>query len=227
MARNLGIRSSIKKTTQQGVGWLYAADRSGAFKIHSVAVSLGTGELIYHDTFPSAQPPLYSAFSVSRKLVVSRAWMSRLGWPSPQMPIHSPISPQEKSLGSVFSEFDWGEVGPADEAAAVVQIGQGGQIVDAHLWPPIQAQNNIATRSYLSAWALVRDRKTPVAVAVAGGQAHGPARLAHATLMYVLTSRTGGPSFLVPAYRFSGQVNVSGSGPASWYAIVPAVPRKR
>lgn len=225
MARALGITSPVQRTVQNGVAWEFATDREATSQIHSVAVSLQTGELIYHNTRVTPVPVRPGAPPSAADIAAARAWLSRLGWPGEKMPIHPPASPLERDL-SWTVRFDWPGASPADAPAAALVLGRNGGVIEAHLRPPVEAQEAIPTVTYASAWKEVREGKVPVGVENMMGPspaAPGTGTVHTASLIYVLTPGAHGRLYLVPAYRFSGDATIPGvPGTRTWYAIVPA-----
>ena len=211
--------------------WIVAASGTppSRLPLHSVAISLATGELLYHDL--RANPPGNRGVRTQRRRAVSRAqaWLERLGWPGAAMPVLSDAPPTLNGLASTASSLavslGWPRVGQSDVPAAVLWVAPGGRVVEGLLWPPIAQRRSVATRSPQSAWNPVRAGRAPVALhaSVEGPFPSGSGAVRRVSMVQVLVTSQRGHPYLVPAYRFEGQVTLDGGqGTHAWYALAPA-----
>jgi len=121
----------------------------------------------------------------------------------------------------------WAGAGSADAPSAILVVNTSGHhVAEAHVWPPVEREIMVPSRSLSSAWADVQSGRAPIGVEdVMGLPAWaGIGTLQKASLTEVLTQDQAGRLYLVPAYRFSGTVTINGlPGRRIWYAIVPVV----
>jgi hypothetical protein len=223
LARQLRIHASPQRTTRGRVAWLVAAERGtpSSRLLRSVAVSLVTGELVYHDTsYPRQERWRDNAYAVS----AARAWLTRLGWPGARMPLteveHSGIP---RGLREI--EFTWVGVGAVATDAATLWLTPGGRVVEADVWPPVESARTIPTRKLSAAWTALRGRLVPLAVV--GVPPHttapGVGVMRHVTITYVLSTGTDRRLYLVPTYHFAGSARLRGiHGERICYALAPA-----
>lgn len=219
MAASLGIAGSVRHMTVEGDRWAYLSQQTGPMALHSLAVNLRTGELVYHDTRVSAPVPT----RVTRtEQEAARRWMSRLGWPGGTMRLRQPWSPQEAAL-SWAVRFDWPNVG-ANVPAASVSVDTRGVVTDAVLEPPAVAMEQVPLKSRQAAWNELQKRGGPIAVEGMVGvpPKPGTATLTYTWMAYIVAHAPDGTGYLVPAYHFEGRATISGDGTKRWFAIVPA-----
>jgi hypothetical protein len=100
LARTLGIRGPVRRSRQPNGTWAYAEDVTGGRHptIHSVAVNLATGALIYHDSRQSFTSRIPAPHNSLRNVGLARRWLSQLGWPGARMPVHTSTATQERRL---------------------------------------------------------------------------------------------------------------------------------
>ncbi len=211
--------------------WIVAASGTppSRLPLHSVAIALQTGELLYHDLRPN--PPANRGAQTQRQRAVSlaRAWLERLGWPGAAMPVLSvgppTFSGPSSTASSLGVSLGWPRVGQSDVPAAVLWIAPGGRVIEGLLWPPIARRRSVAARSIQTAWNLVRAGHAPIALhaSVVGSFPSGTGAVRRVSVVQVLVTSHRGHPYLVPAYRFEGEVNLNGGqGTHAWYALVPA-----
>ena len=223
LARQLSIHAPIQRTTRGRVAWLVAAERGAPSSRlrRSVAVSLVTGELVYHDTsYPRQERWWDNAYAVS----AARAWLTRLGWPGARMPLtaveHSGIP---RGLREI--ELTWLGVGAAATDAATLWLTPGGRVVEADVWPPVESVRTIPARKPSAAWTALRGRLVPLAVVGVppNTTAPGVGVMRHVTITYVLSTGTDRRLYLVPTYHFAGSARLRGiHGEHICYALAPA-----
>jgi len=237
LRQQLGIHSTPKRVTNplDHSQWLTAADGAvpSIAPLHSIAVSLQTGELIYHDS-PVAlpQPRRSRPLNASRAGALSRRWLAGLGWPAAHMPVQSTVPrPQmfPPSVGTVWEvRLGWAGTGPDAVAAATLLVMPGGHIVEARVWPPVARRGAVRTQNVAGPWQDVRDGRVRIAVEGMADQqpVNGIAMLRRVDVVQVLVTSMGREAYLVPAYRFTGTAQLRGvTGTRAWYALVSAAGR--
>lgn len=235
LARILGIHgASTPATIPQYRGlWVVAADGGlpSTTPLHSVAVSLQTGELIYHDV-----PVVAGRESHSQKLdstgAVARArrWLAGLGLPAGRMPLLSATLRTQMfppSAGIPWEvSFGWAGTGPDAIAAATLLVMPNGHVFEARVWPPVAREGHVLTRDIAGAWREVQSGRAPIAVEGMADQqpVNGVATLLRVTVVQLLVTNSSRGAYLVPAYRFQGTARLqSAAGTHIWYALVSAV----
>jgi hypothetical protein len=221
----LGIHAPVKRVTVNRDTWLVAADGGVPSRqpLHSLAVSLTEGELIYHDRrnnlLPHATAPLGRRMSVS----VARTWLARLGWPGHVMPV--------RFIGTVVSRpkvrivvLGWPKAGPAATEAATLWVTPNGSVIEAWVWPPIVQRGVIPARPIPAAWADVHTGRLPLAVRnlSSSTRAPGVGQLRTTKVLSVLTRGPHGALYLVPTYQFAGTVHTQGTRQHQWYSLAPS-----
>jgi len=240
MARRLGITARVTRVAGQDALWNVAADGSGlpnaTTPLHSLAVSMVTGEIIYHDLRYQAPSGPTGSHDREHAIAAGRAWLARLGRPSLRLRSATPLSGGATNEWVV--EMDWPGVDGATTPGATLTVVPGWHVSDARLWPLVARRIPIKARGVDVAFAAVQGGSAPLAVTetiaptlLAGG-GHATAR--RVDVVEVLTADIDGRLYLVPAYRFSGSALLrpipatgaprgnSGLIPATWYALVPA-----
>jgi len=222
--RLLGIRSPVRHTTAGSGTWAVAAD--GGFPsrrpLHSLAVSLATGELIYHDRRNLVLPRATRALARSRAVAVARRWLTRLGWPGTRMPLTDVESvhtlPKVQEI-----KFGWIGVGATATAAATVWVTPDRSVIEAWLWPPVVQGGAIRARSVFAAWTEVRAGTLPVAVEGVSPaiRTNGVGVVRRTSLVSVLSAEGVGALYLVPTYRFEGKTHIPGASIHTWYSLAP------
>jgi len=222
--RLLGIHSGVRQKTAGSGIWAVAVD--GGFPsrrpLHSLAVSLATGELIYHDRRNLVLPRATRALRRSRAVAVARRWLTRLGWPGKRMPLTEVESvhnlPKVQEI-----KFGWIGVGATATAAATLWVTPDRSVIEAWLWPPVVHGGTIRARSILAAWAEVRTGTLPVAVEGISPtiRANGVGVVRRTSLVSVLSAAGLGTMYLVPTYRFEGQTEIPGASIHTWYSLAP------
>ncbi len=135
------------------------------------------------------------------------------------------LSGPASTASSLAVSFGWPRVGQSNVPAAVLWVAPGGRVVEGLLWPPIAQQRSVATRSIQTAWNLVRAGRAPIALhaSVVGGFPSGTGEVRRVSVVQVLVTSQRGQPYLVPAYRFAGEVTLDGGqGTHAWYALTPA-----
>lgn len=121
--------------------------------------------------------------------------------------------------------FGWPRAGETNVPAGVVWVAPSGRVVEALVWPPVVKRQIVNALDIQTAWSIVQSGKAPIALHgnVVGLPPKGVGSEMQVCVVQVLvTSRRGSPQ-LVPAYRFSGEVQLEGGqGVHAWYALVPA-----
>jgi len=237
LRQQLGIRSTQKRVTNplDHSHWLIAADGGvpSIAPLHSIAVSLQTGELIYHDS-PDATRQLRRGrpLNASRAGALSRRWLAGLGWPAAHMPVQSTVPrPQmfPPSVGTAWEvRLGWAGTGPDAVAAATLLVMPGGRIVEARVWPPVARRGAVRTQNVAGPWQAIRDGRVRIAVEGMTDQqpVNGIAMLRRVDVVQVLVTSVGRGAYLVPVYRFAGTAQLRGvAGTRVWYALVSA-PRR-
>ncbi len=225
-ARALGIHAPVRRTVTGHAAWLVATESGGAprVSVHSIAVSVLTGELVYHDASSAAatRPARWrdNPFAVA----AARAWLMRLGWPAARMPLAA-IEHTGIPTGLREVEFEWVGVGAAATDAATLWITSRGRVVEADVWPLVEGVRSIPARDIAAAWTAVRGQRVPLAVEGVPPHTMAPGvGLMHAvTITHVLSTGADGRSYLVPAYHFAGTARLRGIyGEHICYALAPA-----
>lgn len=230
----LGMTGPIKRHTRSDGTWIYAveAHRNAATtpepqyaqnEQQSIAISLRTGELVYHGSSPGASPVML-ALNDAGNVKRARSWMRRLGLSMQPLPLHPAASSQEAQFINTVT-LGWRGISSSNVPQAQVAFAANRQIIDAHIWPPIARAESVSARGYAHAWPAIRDGKAPLGVAniVGPPPLPGSGQLGHIGVLQVLTKDDTGHVYLVPAYRFEGPVAIHGLPNArTWFAIVPA-----
>jgi hypothetical protein len=210
--RVLRIEGRVHRLRAGGARWLVASDGGNRpHSLHSVAVSLATGELIYHDRRNYVLPRSAHALGKGTAVSVARHWLGRLGWPGESMPV--------RDIGLVRDRpkvrrvvLGWPGVRNAAIEAAVLWVTPDHSVIEADVWPRVTASGSISIRSPADAWADVSSHKAPVAVRGAAhdtGTLRGRVRRASRVLILVPGGR--GTLYLVPAYEFRGTGRIGGA----------------
>lgn len=211
--------------------WIVAASGTppSRLPLHSVAISLATGELLYHDLRANPTANRGAHPQRQRAVALARAWLERLGWPGAAMPVLSDAPPTLSGPASTASSLavslGWPRVGQSDVPAAVLWIAPSGRVVEGLLWPPIAQRRSVAARSIQTAWNLVRAGRAPIALhaSVVGGFPSEIGAVRRVSVVQVLVTSQRSQPYLVPAYRFAGEVTLDGGqGTHAWYALTPA-----
>lgn len=203
--RLLGIGGRIHRLRAGGAEWLVASDGgTRPHSLHSVAVSMATGELIYHDRRNFVLPRSAKALGKGRAVSVARHWVQRLGWPAESMPVREVglVQGRPKIRQVVLG---WPGVRNAVIDAATLWVTPDHSVIEADVWPRVTASGSVSIRSATDAWADVSSRKAPVAVrgpTARAGTLRG--RVRHASRVLVLVPGRQGTLYLVPAYEFRG-----------------------
>ncbi len=238
LAQRLGIAAPVtfwndaaQIVPRSRATWIVAASGTppSRLPLHSVAISLHTGELLYHDL--RANPPAYRGETIQhhRAVALARTWLERLGWPGAAMPVLSvgphTFSGPSSTASSLAVSFGWPRVGRSNVPAAVLWVAPSGRVVEGLLWPPIAQRRSVATRGIQTAWNLVRAGRAPIALhaSVVGGFPSGTGAVRRVSVVQVLVTSQRGQPYLIPAYRFEGEVHLNGGqGTHAWYALAPA-----
>jgi len=227
--RLLAIRAPVRRVATGGSIWMVAADGGpGSHRLlHSLAVSLTTGELIYHDRrnfrLPLATQPVTQAVAVR----VARHWLTELGWPGRLMPLQSfgPVSayPRVRRVA-----LGWHGVGPATIQDATLWITPNHSTIEAWVWPPVTQSGSVATRSAESALNDVISGRAPSDIqgVDSGVRATARATLRRIDTVLVLAPGAHGTAYLVPAYRFEGTAQVGTTDREHpWLSLAPGAGR--
>jgi hypothetical protein len=221
----LEIRSPIRQIFSQGVKWLVAADGGYPSRrpLHSLAVSLQTGELIYHDRRNTRLPSSRGPLDRSAAVAAARLWLTRLGWPGARMPLLSfrnvATAPKVRKV-----VFGWLQVGPVATPGATLWVTPDHSIIEAWVWPPVARAGTIPARSILAAWDDLRAGRLPLAVEgmSPGTSAGGSGSVQRVSVVSILAPSADRHLYLVPAYRFGGSAHIQGSATSHrWYALAP------
>lgn len=220
----LGIHSPERQVRVNSATWVVAAD--GGFPsghpLHSLAVSLATGELIYHDRRNLRLPHAREALPRSSAVTIARHWLSRLGWPGGRMPLKDVDSvPNLPKVREV--KFGWIGVGRTATDAATLWVTPDKSVIEAWVWPPVMRTGTVPARSFSSAWAEVRTDKLPFAVEGVPSSIHssGVGSLLRTAVLSILSPGSPGTLYLVPVYRFEGKAHIPGASIHTWLSFAP------
>ncbi len=219
IAATLGVAGPTRQNRQKDGTWMYIQTHAPMGR--SVAISVQTGELIYHgDASPRGlAPPL-------RYVAAARAWLTRLGWPGAAMPVYQSPSGTSAERPQIVT-LGWPVQGGANVPAATILFAANGHVQQADVWPPVGRETTITAQAATRAWADVRADRIPVAVpnilALAPmDRKSGIGTLRGTDITQVFTQTRGGAVYLVPAYRFTGALHIKNAGGAfQWFALVP------
>jgi hypothetical protein len=220
----LGIRSPVRQMVTGSALWSVAADGGvGERPLHSLAVSLTTGELIYHDRRNLALPRARRALPASAAVAVARRWLSQLGWPGGRMPLGDvervPGMPKVREV-----ELGWIGVGTAATDAATLWVTPDRSVIEAWVWPPVARTGSVPSHPLSAAWRALRSGLLPLVVEAVSPALRetGTGAVRHITLLSILSFRIQHAVYLVPAYSFRGIAHIPGTGIRSWYSVAPA-----
>jgi hypothetical protein len=225
--RLLGIHSHARRVAAGSAPWVVAAD--GGFPsrrpLHSLALSLSTGELIYHDRRNLLLPRATGPLPPSTAIRVARRWLDRLGWPGSRMPLVAVESaPNRPKVREV--EFGWIGVGRTATDAATLWVTPSRSVIEAWVWPPVARGETIPARSLAAAWTDVRAGRLPLAVeGVPPTSRNGGAGTVRRTGVVSILSSRAGALYLVPTYRFEGKAHILGASVHTWYSLAPGARR--
>jgi hypothetical protein len=188
-----------------------------------VAVSLGTGQLIYHDRRNFVLPRAHVPPAPAAAIRAARTWLGLLGWPGGRMPVESvgPAPGRGKVRQVVFG---WSGLHGVAVPQATLWVTPDRSIVEAWLWPPVRAGGSVPSVSLPTAWTKLRAGRLPLVVAGVrpGTQAPGDGVLRQTAAVLIPSSGGPGKAYLVPAYRFSGRVRLQSSSHSyPWYGLAP------
>jgi hypothetical protein len=223
--RFLGIQARARRITVDGTTWLVAQDGGGPSRqpLHSLAVSLDSGEVIYHDRRNFILPRTHRPLGRRTAIAVARAWLTRLGWPGLRMPLASagivPGSPRVRQV-----VLGWVGVGPTTIEEATLWVTPDRSVVEAWVWPPVVQRTSITALSILREWTQIRAGRVPVVVRRTrpGEAASGTGHVSHVAVTEILVTKAGKGAYLVPGYRFSGSTRLHGkSRPYTWLSLAP------
>lgn len=226
--RLLDIRGKVHLVSANGTTWAEAADggASTGRPLHSLAVSLATGELIYHDRRNALLARSTRPLGRSAAIAAARRWLTRLGWVAQQLPLRTFDSPpgQPKVRRIIFG---WPGVSPAATEEATLWVTPDGSIVEGWVWPPIARRGSVSARGLIAAWDDVRLGRVPLAVLRINPRAALPGIAVVDSVRVVPVLAPGRRGlYLVPAYRFGGHVSLrSTPGSRTWYSLAPGVGR--
>jgi hypothetical protein len=226
LARLLDVDAHIRRVHSGGAVWSVAA--TGGFRshrpLHSVAVSLATGEVIYHDRRNFVLPRSKRPLSQAQTVAVARRWLTRSGWPGRQMPVRS-VGTLESTPKIRQVVFSWVGVGTAATEEATLWVTPNRSVVEAWLWPPVVQSGLIPARAVAAAWADVRHSALPLAVKGVSPytRASGSGSVQHTSVVSILSQGGDRRVYLVPTYRFEGTVRIRGRVHAHpWYGLAPS-----
>ncbi len=226
IARVLGVRVPLRRVDRGGERWVVGstAGRLARRSRGSVAVSLATGELIYHSSFDARSTRREVWRDNGAAVAAARAWLARLGWPGGRAPLGA-IEHSGLPGGLREIEFGWVGVGAAATDAVTLWITPGGRMVEADVWPPVEGARSIRARDVAAAWTDVRGRRVPLAVegVPPNTRAPGVGVMRHVTIAHVLSTGIDRRLYLVPTYHFAGTARLRGvHGERVCYALTPA-----
>lgn len=222
--RLYGIRSPARRVMVGSAPWTVAADGGARSHqpLHSLAVSLDTGELIYHDRRNLALPHAARALPSTRAAAVARQWLSQLGWPGQRMPLVDIESvPHLRKVREV--EFGWTGVGRTAVDAATLWVTPDRSVIEAWVWPPVAQSGSIPARSVSEVWGEVRAGKLPLAVegVPPGTRANGAGTLRRFSVVSILSPGRRRTLYVVPTYRFAGTAHIPGASTHVWFGLAP------
>ncbi len=223
--RLLAIRARPQRVSVGAAIWVEAVD--GGFQsgepLHSLAVSLETGELIYHDRRNARLQRARHPIARNQAVSIARHWLAQLGWPGHRMPLQSVggVAGMPKLRRVVLG---WIGVRRAATPAATLWVTPDRSVIEAWVWPPIDRSGSIPGRSIAAAWPDLQRGTLPLAVegVPPRSKASGSAILRNVALVVVL-AHGHGTMYLVPVYRFEGQAQLHGrTRRYVWYGLVPS-----
>lgn len=226
--RLLAINAPVRRVRMGGASWLVAADGGLSRQpLHSLALSLTTGELIYHDRrnflLPRSQQPVTRAAAIRS----ARGWLTWLGWAGRTMPVRRVGHPA--GLPKVCQvELGWQGVQRTTIEAATLWVTPDHSIIEAWVWPPVAASGHVPVRLQASAWADITSHAAPLVVSGVASDDRGvvKGRVLHVSAVLILVPGRQGAPYLVPAYRFVGTARVGSSTQKHpWAGLAPAVQR--
>lgn len=224
----LDIRAPVRRVVAGSATWVVATD--GGFPsrrpLHSLAVSLGTGELIYHDRRNRALSRATKSLPRGIAVTVARRWLTRLGWPGVRMPLVA-VETVESFSKVREVEFGWIGIGRAATDAATLWVTPNRSVIEAWVWPPVVQEGSIVTRAVSAAWMDVQKGKLPLAVEGISPATplHGVGSVQRTSVVSILSSRRLGSLYLVPTYRFEGKAHIPGASVHTWYSLAPSTQR--
>ncbi len=226
LARRLGLSGAARRVVRGQTAWTVVATGGPPTQrpLHSVAVSTGSGELVYHGGVPLAELRHEVWHANPFAVAAARRWLTQLGWPGTRMPLAA-IEHSGLPTGLREIEFGWAEAGPVATDAATLWVTPAGHIIEADLWPPTESARTLVARRVSLAWQEVRAQAVPLALAgvVSTLTAPGTGLLRQVTVTQVLSAGPDQRLYLVPVYRFAGVAHLRGSGRIHpWYALAPA-----
>lgn len=229
LGARVGISAPVTRARAGGTVWsvVVTGGLPSSRPLHSLAVAMTTGELIYHDT-SYAQPGQLPALNAARAASVARSWLARLGWPAARMPLLS-VEPEFAAPPGVRAvNLGWADADQAALAAATLWVTPDGRMIEAHLWPPVERSRTIRARGIAAAAGDVRRGHLPVAVAGVPPlmTAAGVGVVRSVTIAQTLSVGPDRRLYLVPTYRFAGTIQLRGFPDShAWYGLVPAARR--
>jgi hypothetical protein len=225
----LGIHAPVHRTVTEGATWLVAVDggTSSRHPLHSLAASLTTGEVIYHDQRNFRLPHAHAALDRDEAVDVARRWLTRLGWPGRSMPVRSAelLSGMPAVRAVVFG---WAGVGPSTIEQAILWVAPDHSVIEASLWPPVAQSGNVTIRTAQQALHAVTSRHVPLVIdhVSPSDRRAAIAEVRHVISVLVLIPGRHGTPYLVPAYRFEGSARVGTTARKHpWLSLVPLISR--
>jgi hypothetical protein len=213
--------------------WLVAADGGKtrvnrktaevyATPLHSLAMSLNTGELIYQDTRPEHLAHQAPPMAHGRALQLARNWLAQAGLHLRGMVVRS-VSAVAPASSELAVSYDWHGVSNPVEPSATIYVTSRGRITALDVWPPVDQTLRVRSVPVSTAWHQVEVGNAPITVP---GYNHilvvpGGGEVTALRVVQVLVAGKHGRQYLVPVYRFSGTVRLHGVS-YRWYAQTPA-----
>lgn len=232
LRQQLGIHNAPTRAANpvDHTPWFAASDGGAPSNapLHSIAVSLQTGELIFHNA-PSQSRRVRSLDS-TQAVTFARRWLSRLGWPAAGMSVQSTVSRPQMFPPSVGTPWEvnlgWAGTGIDAVAAATLLVMPDGRIFEARVWPPVAHRGAVRTGDVVTAWRAIRADRVPIAIEGMADQqpVNAVATLRRVDVVEILVTAPGRGAYLVPAYRFTGVARLqNNAGVKVWYGLASAL----
>lgn len=211
--RILHIQAPVHRKVVAHEVWMVAAD--GGYPslrpLHSLAVSLRSGELIYHDRRNYHLRGANQPIGRRRAVTIARRWLTRLGWPASRMPLRGfgPVAGRPK-LRQVT--FGWIGVRESAVSAATLWVSPDRSVIEVQAWPPAGRRESIPATTITSAWDQIRREHVPLVVRGVARhiRAGGSGLLKHVAAVSMLVPDPHGRLYLAPAFRFQGVTHLRG-----------------
>jgi hypothetical protein len=143
------VRLAFGRRYGVDAAWLVAS-RLGHDPMHSLAESLSTGQIIYHDRRNDVLRNHPKPLSRRRAVTIARHWLVELGWPGHRMPLEGVSGVPDWGPARQVT-FGWAGVGRAAIPAATLWVTPDGSMIEASVWPQVAGSGTIPARSVATA----------------------------------------------------------------------------